>query len=217
MNPTIRDLGNSAASWLKRPAAFVRAYPPEKPQIPGAAELEQDVEEIARAHPEPLRPQTFTDDLRHFATGADNLMTQLTETCDKLRMALAENALLRQRNTDLELHNLETTEYWESQYEQVNRRLSRMQRLYYSVVSRLDLIVEAVTATRETAKQEAFTDDEVQPRPPGVEVRFRHPREDDQADPAPVSADRLPVNTLNDVEAVLRGVDPSHSDKGETT
>ncbi len=168
------------AEVLNRPPSFLRRAlepAPEQPTSkPADALLDQIAADLADALPDPGNQPTFTDRLRDFGDGADRLMTQHRANTDRLRLALAENAVLRARNGDLEKHAADLTAYWERQYEAVNARAQRISRQYYALIGRFDMAVEMMNETRAAARREAFAQDDTdEPRPDGVEVRERNP------------------------------------------
>lgn len=147
---------------------------PTRPTVQSAL-LDQIVADIAAAHPAEPEHESFVDQLHKFGQGADRVMTQARENTDKLRGALAENAVLRARNADLEQHVADLNAYWERQYEVATARSERLSRHYHSLVGAFDLLIDAMHDAREKAKREAYKADEVDtpPRPAGVEVRDR--------------------------------------------
>lgn len=136
--------------------------------------------DIAMRHPHHTAPKPFTEQLREFGEGADQLMKRLAETTEELRTVLAENAVLRARNEDLEQHIGDQDSHWAQQYEMVNSERQRLTRLYYSLISRFDGAVEFLTNARESAKREAFAPDETQ-EPQRPDLNRAHPRTDDAA------------------------------------
>lgn len=151
-----------------------RDPPPARPTVQSAL-LDQIAADIAAAHPAEPEQEPFVDQLHKFGAGADRVMAQARANTDKLRGALAENAVLRARNLDLEQHVADLNAYWQGQYEAATARAQRLSRHYHSLTGAFDLIIDALHDTREKAKREAFTADEVDtpPRPADVEVQER--------------------------------------------
>lgn len=147
---------------------------PGRPSVQSAL-LDQIAADIAAAHPAEPEHESFVDQLHKFGAGADRVMAQARENTDKLRGALAENAVLRARNADLEQHVADLNAYWERQYEVATARSERLSRHYHSLVGAFDLLIDAMHDAREKAKRQAYTADEVDtpPRPANVEVRDR--------------------------------------------
>jgi len=167
-------LSNAAPAFLRRP---LDRQPDQPAAKPADALLDQIAADLAEALPDPHQPRSFTDQLRDFGDGADRLMAAHRQNTDRLRLALAENAVLRARNADLEQHAAAISSYWERQYDAVNARLQRVSSLYHALVGRFDLSIAMQIETREAAKREAFAvvDDTELPRPAGVEVQERRP------------------------------------------
>lgn len=153
MSMTERDTPRFLQRWRKREPG------------PNFVNRDQDVirnvaRDIAMKHPHHTQPKPFTEQLREFGEGADALMRRLAETTEELRTALAENAVLRARNEDLEAHIDDQADNWERQYEAVNAERQRLTRLYYALISRFDGAVDFLINARESAKKEAFAPDE---------------------------------------------------------
>ncbi len=155
--------------------SFLRREPDAPPTRPAvhSALLDQIAADIAAAHPAEPAQDSFVEQLHKFGEGADRVMAQARENTDKLRGALAESAVLRARNADLEQHVADLNAYWERQYEVAVARSERLSKHYHSLKGALDLLMDAMHDTRERAKREAYAADEVDtpPRPAGVEVR----------------------------------------------
>jgi hypothetical protein len=135
--------------------------------------LDQIAADIAAVHADEPLQDTFTDQLHRFGEGADRLMGQHRDNTAKLRAVLAENAVLRARNDDLEQHVADLNAYWERQYEVATARSERLSKHYHSLTGAFDLLIDAMHDTRERAKRDAYAADEVDtpPRPANVEVR----------------------------------------------
>lgn len=166
--------------WLRnrerREAEPRPLVPHERREVMDAA-----LDEVARQHPTPLEPETFVEQLRRFAVGADHLMSQLRDTHADLRATVADNVVLRARQADLEKHIDMLNTYWSDEWEKINDRYQTLCRLHYSLTSRLDGAVDFMTSTREDARREAFGPEEpeqpaMQPSRPVVE---RHPADPD--------------------------------------
>ena len=142
---------------------------------------EATTQAVAR-HPRVLQPKTFTEQLKDFAVGADELMSQLNEKNELLRVSDAENSVLRARNADLDQHIEEQKQYWETRVAELEAENARISRRYHSLSSRLDGVVDFIVGTRDAEKRESFAPDigaeRVRVAGQDVVVREKRPGED---------------------------------------
>lgn len=113
--------------------------------------------DIADTGPRRARaPESFAERAAREAIYMDDLQAQHDQMADRLRIALAENAVLRAKVEDYADHVDELNAYWEGQCEKAHERTRIITRAYAALESRFKGAMDYLGNALQQSRVEAF-------------------------------------------------------------